>query len=146
MSKHRSDIAQRVPHAGDMVLLDEVLTYDDTRITCRARTGAPADHPLSRKGKLPATALAGYGAQAMAVHGSLLAATDAPPREGRLVALPELSLAVSGLEHDAELTVRAERIGGSVVGEVYRFEVSEGEQLLAQGRATVMFPNPEEAA
>jgi predicted hotdog family 3-hydroxylacyl-ACP dehydratase len=141
-----TDIEPRIPHAGDMVLIGEVRDYDESRITCRASTGRLADHPLGRKGRLPATALAEYGAQAMAVHGSLLGPSNEPPREGRLVALSELSLAVPELAEPAELTIRAERIGGSVIGEVYGFEVLDDERSLARGRATVMFPDAGQAA
>ncbi len=146
MSETLTDIESRVPHAGAMVLIDEVASHDETRITCHARTGPLDAHPLGRKGLLPGTALAEYGAQAMAVHGSLLAATGAAPREGRLVALPELELAVASLDAPAELTVHAERVGGSVVGEVYEFRVLADDRELARGRATVMFPVPGVAA
>ncbi|NBB93678.1 MAG: hypothetical protein GVY32_10975 [Gammaproteobacteria bacterium] len=146
MSERLTDIESLVPHAGDMVLLGEVVDHDETRITCRAETGRLDAHPLGRKGRLPATALAEYGAQAMAVHGSLLAGAGAPPRAGRLVALGELQLAVAALEEPAELTVHAERIGGSAVGEVYEFRVLGLATQLARGRATVMFPETGAAA
>lgn len=140
MTQALTDIESLVPHAGDMVLIDEVISHDESRICCRAETGPLDTHPLGRQGRLPASALAEYGAQAMAVHGSLLAGADAPPREGRLVALPELELGVAALEQPAELTIHAERIGGSVVGEVYEFRVLHRDTMLARGRATVMFP------
>lgn len=140
MTERITDIESRVPHAGAMVLIDEVVRHDASRITCRAETGPLEDHPLGRKGRLPASALAEYGAQAMAVHGSLLAAEDVPPREGRLVALPELELGVAALESPAELIIHADRIGGSAVGEVYEFRVLSDDNMLARGRATVMFP------
>lgn len=129
-----------------MVLIDEVVSHDASRITCRAETGPLEDHPLGRKGRLPASALAEYGAQAMAVHGSLLAAKDEPPREGRLVALPELKFHVSALEAPAELIIHADRIGGSAAGEVYEFRILSDDTMLASGRATVMFPHTGTAA
>lgn len=132
-------IADRLPHAGAMVLIESVLEHGESHIICRTRTGPLDEHPLARNGRLPATALAEYGAQAMAVHGSLLGG-DAPPRPGRLVALPELSLACAALEEPAELTIHAERLGGTAAGESYRFSVSSKERMLARGRATVMFP------
>ncbi|MEE4303202.1 MAG: hypothetical protein V2J19_03535 [Wenzhouxiangella sp.] len=146
MNERITDIESRVPHAGAMVLIDEVVSHDDARITCRAETGPLENHPLARKGVLPASALAEYGAQAMAVHGSLLAATDAPPLEGRLVALPELELGLAALDEPAELVIHAERIGGSAVGEVYEFRILGDETMLARGRATVMFPDSGQAA
>jgi len=141
-----TDIERRVPHAGDMVLIDAVISHDDARVCCRADTGPLERHPLGRKGRLPASALAEYGAQAMAVHGSLLEVADAPPREGRLVALPELELGVAAIDEPAELIIHAERIGGSAVGEIYEFRVLGNDKLLARGRATVMFPGAGTAA
>lgn len=146
MNERITDIDSCVPHAGDMVLIDEVISHDSECITCRAATGPLDRHPLARKGVLPASALAEYGAQAMAVHGSLLAASEAPPREGRLVALPELELGLAALEEPAELLIHANRIGGSALGEIYEFCVLSAETMLARGRATVMFPDPGEAA
>lgn len=146
MSERITDIEARIPHAGAMVLIDEVVSYDPTHITCRAHTGALTEHPLGRKGRLPASALAEYGAQAMAVHGSLLAAADAPVREGRLVALPSLETSLAALEEPAELIVHAERLGGSAAGEIYEFRVLRNETPLARGKATVMFPDSGTAA
>jgi predicted hotdog family 3-hydroxylacyl-ACP dehydratase len=132
-------IAERLPHAGAMVLIDSVLEHGESHIICRANTGPIDEHPLARNGRLPATALAEYGAQATAVHGSLLGG-DAPLRPGRLVALPELNLACATLDEATELTIHAERLGGTAVGESYRFSVSSKERMLARGRATIMFP------
>lgn len=139
-------IAELVPHAGAMVLIDEVLDFAPEQIECRAHTGELDRHPLAREGRLPATALAEYGAQAMAIHGTLCDSPARAPRPGRLVALPELDLACQALAEAAELIIRATRMGGSDVGQVYAFEIFNGSERLAAGRATIMFPEPEPAA
>ena len=66
----RAAIARRVPHAGDMCLLDAVVRWDATAIECHA--GVPRErHPLARDGVVPAVAAIEYAAQATAVHGAL---------------------------------------------------------------------------
>ncbi len=139
MKREDIHIADLVPHAGAMVLLDEVVDYDTDRIHCRATIDPADDHPLAEQQRLPATALAEYGAQAMAVHGGLLSAPGTAPRPGRLVALRQLDLAVDGLDHAIEVDVFGQRLGGDESGNLYEFRVKHHETLLAHGKATVMF-------
>lgn len=139
-------IAELIPHAGSMVLLDEVLAFDPEAILCRAALNPADNHPLSRDGRLPATALAEYGAQAMAVHGGLLAEPGSPPRPGRLVALGRLELAVADLDQPAQLLVRATRLGGDEAGQLYDFDIEAEGRQLASGRATVMFADAGEGS
>ena len=56
-----------------MCLLDAVLDWDDARITCRATSHADPANPLRADGRLGAANGIEYAAQAMAVHGALLA-------------------------------------------------------------------------
>ncbi len=135
------NIADLVPHAGSMVLLHEVLAYDSETIHCRADCDPAANHPLARNDLLPATALAEYGAQAMAVHGGLLDQPGQTPRPGRLVALGQLELAVDSLDQATSLSIKATRLGGDDAGQLYAFEVHGDNRCLARGRATVMFAN-----
>ena len=72
-------IAARIPHAGPMCLLDQAVSWDESRIECTAfarpprhpdaaaRSGPEASvaaHPLAQDGRLPATAAIEYAAQA----------------------------------------------------------------------------------
>ncbi len=132
-------IAELIPHGGDMVLLHEVINFDHEQIECRADCDPAAGHPLASAGRLPATALAEYGAQAMAVHGGLLAEPGQPPRPGRLVALGQLELNVDSIDQATTLSVTATRFGGDDAGQLYAFEIHANDQCLARGRATVMF-------
>lgn len=139
----RDAIEALIPHAGDMCLIDAVTDWDDTQIHCRAGTGDPAAHPLAAGGRLPGTALAEYGAQAMAVHGGLLAGPDMPARPGLLVALRDLELATDRITQPADLAITARRSGGDLHGASYEFEIRDHARTLARGTATVMFPDPE---
>jgi len=56
-----------------MCLLDTVVGWDDERIHLETDSHRRADKPLRSDGVLRAVHLCEYGAQAMAVHGGLLA-------------------------------------------------------------------------
>src|SRR5271156_1476932 len=58
-----------------MCLLDEVLSWDATRIRCRSASHRTGDNPLRSHGRLGAACGIEYAAQAMAVHGALVSAS-----------------------------------------------------------------------
>jgi predicted hotdog family 3-hydroxylacyl-ACP dehydratase len=72
----RAEIEQLIPHAGGMCLLERVLAFDDTGLHAQSDAHRDPAHPLRRDGRLSALHLCEYGAQAMAVHGGLLAARE----------------------------------------------------------------------
>ena len=81
----RAGIAARVPHRGRMCLLDRLLGWDAQAIECSATGHADAAHPLRTASGLLAPAAIEYAAQAMALHGALLArATGVPATPGFL--------------------------------------------------------------
>lgn len=140
-----TDISRLVPHAGDMMLIDAVESWDDGHIVCRAAVANPARHPLARDGVLPAAALAEYGAQAMAVHGGLLAARRETPRQGLLAGLNDLELRCEQIDRPVRMTIKAWCEMHGATGSVYRFEVSADSGVLATGQATVVFVETEPA-
>ena len=72
MRLSRNQIAERIPHAGRMVLLDEVVEWDEEHIVCRSSSHQDRANPLYLAGQLSSVCAIEYAAQAMAVHGSLL--------------------------------------------------------------------------
>ena len=136
----RAEIEALVPHAGAMCLWDEVVAYDDTRIALRASNHRDATHPLRSREQLRAVHLCEYGAQAMAVHGGLLARRGggiAPP--GMLVALRDVTLHVPRIDElPGALEGEAEALALSATGQQYAFRVSHAGVLLAEGRAAVV--------
>src|SRR5579871_2725078 len=83
------DWRECVPHAGDMRLLDEVISWDVQQISASAHRHTTDKHPLRSAEGIHAVHLAEYGAQACAVHGALLdGERDIEGiRQGRLVSL-----------------------------------------------------------
>lgn len=75
MPLDRNWIEQHIPHKGRMCLLDAVVSWDATRIRCRSASHRAPDHPLRAHGRLGIACGIEYAAQAMAVHGALVAAS-----------------------------------------------------------------------
>lgn len=153
LPRGRDAIAALVPHQGLMCLWEQVIAWDAQRIVLRSQTHRAVEHPLRSGGRLRALHLCEYGAQAMAVHGGLLAraggeavhgdlpdrASGTPARLGMLVALRGVQLHVADLqdlpdaiECEAEVLLQAED------SQQYSFRLVHRAQLLAEGRATVM--------
>ena len=133
-------IARHIPHQGSMCLLDEVEAWDHERIQCRASSHRAADNPLRANRRLGAACGIEYAAQAMAVHGALLAPPDsASPRLGYLVSVRGTQLHVARLDDiAADLRVEATCITRSENNILYQFSVSAAGQLLLEGRAAVV--------
>ena len=137
----RDWIESHIPHRGRMCLLDEVLSWDVVHIRCRATSHRLADNPLRAHGRLGAACGVEYAAQAMAVHGAIMAhITGTPPRGGLLTSVRNLVLRVSRLDDlDTDLIASAERLAGDEGGTLYEFTVSGGGHELLSGRASIVF-------
>lgn len=133
-------IAALIPHQGAMCLHDRVIEYSSERILLEADAPDAKDHPLARSGGVALVHLAEFGAQAMAVHGGLLAAANGSRADpGLLVSLRDLALTSQSLD----ASIGAVQTEASVVAIgpgswQYQFQVRQADQLLASGRATVM--------
>ena len=143
MNKARLDhagIARHIPHQGGMCLLECVETWDEHSIRCRAVSHRDVNNPLRAHGRLGGSSGIEYAAQAMAVHGALLA----PPgsvraRFGYLVSARSVRLLVARLDDiGADLLVEAVCITRSESNIIYQFSITAAERLLLEGRATVV--------
>jgi predicted hotdog family 3-hydroxylacyl-ACP dehydratase len=140
------DIACRIPHQGSMCLLDSVSTWDAHHIVCHANNHRAPDHPLRAHGRLGAACGVEYAAQAMAVHGTLVAQSQAgesaehtPPRAGYLASVRSVTLSVDRLDTvTGPLTIRADRLTGDDNTILYSFSLQAGDQELLAGRAVVV--------
>lgn len=136
----RSDWELLIPHRGSMCLLDGVVAWDEAHIHARSAGHARADNPLRRDGRLHALHACEYGAQAMAVHGGLLArAAGATAAPGFLVSLRGVELLCEHL-HDlpGSIDVHGERLLAGAQSWQYAFRIEHEGRLVARGRAAVM--------
>ena len=140
MRADRATIEALVPHAGAMCLWDEALDWDTAHIRVRTQGHRDPAHPLRSDARLRALHLCEYGAQAMAVHGGLLArerGTLAPP--GMLVALRNVELHCARIDDlPGPLECEAEVLIAGADAQQYRFTIRHAGVVLAEGRAAVM--------
>lgn len=135
-------IAAHIPHQGNMCLLDAVTEWSDAAITCRASTHTDPANPLRAEGRLGAANGIEYAAQAMAIHGALIAGEadeGAAPRQGYLTSVRSVSLHVARLDDlPGDLDVHAERLSGDSNNILYQFSLSHAGRCLLEGRAAVV--------
>jgi predicted hotdog family 3-hydroxylacyl-ACP dehydratase len=138
----KSDWAHLIPHAGGMCLLDAVLAWDVDALHASSESHLRLDNPLRGPHGLHAVHLAEYGAQAMAVHGALLARARGveTARPGVLVSLRDVRLRVEHVPYDGRLDVHAQCLYADDAGAQYAFRVEQGGRRLASGRAAVIHP------
>jgi predicted hotdog family 3-hydroxylacyl-ACP dehydratase len=122
-----------------MCLLDAMIDWSATAISCRAVSHADPRNPLRAAGRLGAAAGIEYAAQAMAVHGALIANPDERPCQGYLASVRGVQLHVARLDDlPGKLDIVAERLSGDANNVLYRFSVSHGGRCLLEGRAAVI--------
>lgn len=141
-------IAARIPHHGDMCLLDAVHSWDAQHAHCTASSHRAAHNPLRYRDRLGAACAIEYAAQAMAVHAALLVdetaagAAQSPPA-GYLASARAVQLTVARLDDvAADLDIEVERLSDAATSVLYRFTISAAGRLLASGRAAVMLAQP----
>ena len=123
-----------------MCLLDCVETWNEQGIQCRATSHRALDNPLRANDRLGAACGIEYAAQAMAVHGALLAPPDSTSaRVGYLVSVRGTTLHIPRLDDiAADLEVEAACITRSENNILYQFNIRAAGILLLDGRATVV--------
>jgi predicted hotdog family 3-hydroxylacyl-ACP dehydratase len=133
-------IESLIPHTGAMCLLERVIEWDAESISLGTHTHHSVTNPLRSNGRLRSLHLCEYGAQAMAVHGGLVAqAAGTTARPGFLVSLRDVKLYRDYVDDLlGELLVRAERLMESLGSWQYRFVVGHANETLAEGRAAVI--------
>jgi predicted exporter/predicted hotdog family 3-hydroxylacyl-ACP dehydratase len=138
----RDAIVALIPHQGAMCLLERVLEWDAEHLIATTATHRSPENPLRNGGRVSALHLCEYAAQAMALHGGLVARAEAShARPGMLVSLRDVRLARAYLEDlPGELRIAALRLIAGAEGAQYSFTVHHGEELVARGRAAIITP------
>lgn len=140
----RAGIARRIPHSGSMCLLERLESWDADTIRCSTTTHAQADNPLRTESGLLAPNAIEYAAQAMALHGGLLAEEGSTPSAGFLASARNVKLAAARLDDvPGALQVAARRLSGDDRQIFYEFTVKADDgRMLAEGRAVVVLNTP----
>ena len=100
-----------------------VTEWSAEHVVCRAMGHTDPAHPLRAEGRLGAANGIEYAAQAMAVHGALVAGSEAAPRQGYLTSVRGVALHAERLDDlPGPLDVRAERLSGDASHVLYSFQ------------------------
>ena len=133
----KAEIARLIPHAGAMCLLDSVVGWDSASITCLASSHSDADHPLASGGQLDCICGIEYAAQAMAVHGGLIAGRR--PEAGYLASVRDVTCHAGRLDLSREdIEVTATLLAADAAGAIYGFILRHGKVTILEGRAAVV--------
>lgn len=140
MRIEQQELCGLIPHNGTMCLLETVEQWDEKRIVCTSRSHQSITNPLRSNDQLAAIHGVEYAAQAMAVHGGLLAREKGETSPGGfLAALRGVSLHVDRLDTiAAPLQIEAEELMRSGGSFIYQFTVQADGKPLLDGRLTVM--------
>ena len=136
----KADWGHLIPHQGAMCLLDTVVAWTADSIHARSDSHRRTDNPLRSDDVLRAVHLCEYGAQAMAVHGALLAREAGQvAAPGFLVSLRAVTFSLARIDDlDGPLDVRGDRLLGSDTSWQYAFRIEHSGIEIAAGRAAVM--------
>ena len=134
-------LAKLLPHAGAMVLLDELVSWDATIIVCTTRSHLRPGNPLCRAERLSAVCGVEYGLQAAALHGAMIAGGVAQ-RAGYVARLRMVELRVDRLDDiPGALTVEATLEHAEPSGMLYALLVADAHgRPLVTGRASIALP------
>lgn len=135
----KAAIAARIPHQGTMCLLEKVEAWDTHHITCTASSHRNPGNPLRYQGRLGSACGIEYAAQAMAMHGALMATDQNAPTSGFLVSVRSVNLHTERLDDlAADIDIRATCLGSQAGHILYEFTLHADSILLVEGRAAVV--------
>lgn len=136
-------IAELLPHAGPMRLLERVVEHTDERTICEARA-SHADAFRGADGRIPAWVAIEWMAQCAGAHGTLvLRGRGEAVGAGFLTGGREITLLVSHVERDERVLVEARPLGrsGGLHAFACRATTADGRPL-AEGRLGIFVPRP----
>jgi predicted hotdog family 3-hydroxylacyl-ACP dehydratase len=123
-----------------MCLLDGVESWDDKQIVCTSTTHQNQDNPLAENNRLACINAVEYGAQAVAIHGNLIAKNlNMPlPESGFLVQIKALEFDDCNLSSLPEaLIISAQQIYIDPGSLLYSITIQHGQDQLMQGRIMI---------
>ncbi len=129
-------VAELLPHAPPMVLIDELVEAAEGRVA--ARVTLRPDSPFVEDGRVPAIVAIEYMAQTIGAYAGLRArAAGGPPRIGFLLGTRELSLDVDAFAVGDELTIEARHVFGDEQLGSFQCELRRAGQTLASALVNV---------
>lgn len=137
-SMNHEQLCRLIPHSGQMCLLETVESWDPDQVHCTAISHRQKNNPLRHADKLQSICAVEYAAQAMAVHGGLLATHSNRPSHGYITSIRDVRLYVEKLDDVGDiLNVFANRLSGDDQSCLYDFQVKCEDTPLVEGRILI---------
>lgn len=140
MLMDRAQISRLIPHGESMCMLDEIMSWDESRIHGRSNNFAVSSNPLFENGELDTVLLIEYGAQAAAVHAALIQSQLGETRPAYIGAVKDIELFISIVDNSTTLEIHACCLLASRNGAIYELEARQSETLLLRGRLILNQP------
>ena len=135
-------VDELVPHDAPMILVDELVEWSPTQ--ARVRATIRAGGPFVVDGRIPATILLEYMAQAIAVADGMSARITGNTDVGLLLGTRELGLACGHVSVGDVLDIRVRQEFADHSVARYACEVFRASERLADAVVNVMLAPPEE--
>jgi predicted hotdog family 3-hydroxylacyl-ACP dehydratase len=126
-----TEALEKMPHAGPMRLIEEIVSASAEEIRCIARDHSADSYPLRLDKVLHCCTLVELGAQAAAAHTSLYGACGA--HMGLVLAFRNVEVFRDRIEGDGPLTIWAEQRQSLEDAAQYRFEVMDRDGAVVAG-------------
>ena len=131
----RQTIEERLPHSGNMCLLNRIIAANEQSLTAEAISHLDASNPLIVNGRISAINGVEYAAQAMAIHGSLRSGKS---HAGYIATVRNIELNQEFLpQKQGVLLIQVEQLMNDDNGFSYQFQIHCQDQLILSGRITV---------
>jgi predicted hotdog family 3-hydroxylacyl-ACP dehydratase len=134
------EICGLMPHAGEMCLIERLLEWDDENIRCLALSHLSPRNPLRSNGRLSAIHGIEYGAQAVGLHGGLLARKRGEsPAAGYLVSVRGVKIHQQRLDGtDQPLSISARQLLADDHNLLYAFRLTLNDRPVTEGRVAII--------
>lgn len=139
---NRDIIATMLPHSGDMVLIDNVESFDNNTL-CTSITSHRRDaHPLTSNEELASVILIEYAAQAAGLHRALHAYDKKQkPTLAYLASLSDVYIAPVRINIiNDNLILNVNLILAEATKAIYRFKVLDNDVILCKGQMVLAEP------
>lgn len=144
----KQQLCKLIPHDGSMCLLESVDSWDESQIVCSSKSHHNPDNPLKDGNRLGCVNAIEYGAQAVAIHGRLLAEDSNPvSQSGFLVQIKDLDFDDCDLSVlPGALTIKAQQLHCDRTSMLYRITIKHDHNQIMQGRVMIFITEQSSAA
>jgi len=129
----RLDVTTMLPHQKPMLMVSEIVTYDDQSLTARATIDE--DNPLLDSGRFPGHGGLELLAQASGLFLGLQFAGEARP--GAIVSVRDMQVHTPWLSVNDSLTIETRFLGGSESAAMFQGRVMHHQSVVMEAMLTV---------